>query len=216
MCRKTTREDHERQEVVQREEAIERRVVDGEATPQPGHDALAEERYGREQVGDDHGTPEAHLAPRQHIAHERGRHHQEKDDHAQHPQELARRLVGSVIEPAEHVDVDDDEEHRRAVGMRIAHQPTEIHVAHDVLDAAERVVDMRDVMHRQKQAGQDLQHQHDPGQRAEVPPVVQVLRCRVVDELGARPGEERQAIIDPPGDTVLENGLLGFCGHHRS
>ena len=130
-------DDDERQQVVQREEAVERRVVDREAAPQPGHDRLADHRDGREQVGDDGGAPEAHLAPRQHVAHERGRHHQQQDDDAQDPQQLARRLVGAVVHAAEDVDVDGDEEERRAVHVQVAHQPALRHVAHDALDRVE-------------------------------------------------------------------------------
>ena len=207
-------EDHERQQVVQREEAVERRVVDREAAPQPGDDALADERDGREQVGDDGGAPEAHLAPGQHVAHEGRRHHQQQDDHAQHPQQLARRLVGAVVEAAEDVDVDHDEEHRGAVGVRVAQQPAVVHVAHDVLDASRtRSRRVRRVVHRQHDAGDDLQHQHDAGERAEVPEVVQVLRRRVGDELLVAPGDERQPVVDPAHHAALEDGV-GNVGRH--
>ena len=132
------REQHERHQVVQGVEPVQGRVVDREAAPQPGDDGLADEGDGREQVGDDGGTPEAHLAPGQHVAHEGGGHHQEHDDHAQHPQQLARRLVGAVVEAAEDVDVDHDEEHRGAVGVGVAQEPAVVDVAHDVLDGIER------------------------------------------------------------------------------
>ena len=58
-------DDHERQQVVQREEAVQRRVVDREAAPQPGHDVGSPiERDGAEQVGDDGRAPEATSGPR--------------------------------------------------------------------------------------------------------------------------------------------------------
>jgi len=85
--------DHERQQIVQREEPVQRRIADRIAAPQQGDDAVADIGNGGEQVGDDGGAPEAHLAPRQHIAHEAGRHHQEVDDDAEDPQDLARLLV---------------------------------------------------------------------------------------------------------------------------
>ena len=100
--------------------------------------------------------PEAHLAPGQHVAHEGGRHHQQVDDDAEDPQHLARRLVGAVVEAAEDVDVDGDEEHRGAVGVQVAQQPAVVHVAHDVLDRVEGHVDLRRVVHRQHDAGDDL------------------------------------------------------------
>ena len=124
-----------------------------------------------------------HLAPGQHVAHEGRRHHQQEDHHAQHPQQLARRLVGAVVEAAEDVDVDHDEEHRGAVGVGVAQQPAVVHVAHDVLDAVEGHAGMRRVVHRQHDAGDDLQHQDDHGERAEVPEVVEVPGRRKRPEL---------------------------------
>ena len=88
--------DHERQQVVQREEAVQRGVVGRIAAEQPDPDRLADQREGREEAGDDLGAPEAHLPPRQHVAHEAGRHHQQEDDQAEQPDHLARRLVRAV------------------------------------------------------------------------------------------------------------------------
>ena len=164
---------------------------------------VADQRDRREQVGDDRRRPEAHLAPRQHVAHERGRHHGQKDDHPDHPQQLARRLVGAVIEPAEEVDVDHHEEGGGAVHVHIAQQPAVVHVAHDVLDGIERVVDMRRVMHREHDAGRDHDHEHDPGERTEIPPVGKILRRRIFVQLVIEEGEHRQAIVDPPDDAVV-------------
>ena len=56
--------DHERQQVVQREEAVERRVVDREAAEQQLLDPVADQRDGREEAGDDGGAPEATSGPR--------------------------------------------------------------------------------------------------------------------------------------------------------
>ena len=153
--------DHEGQQIMQREEPVERRVADRIATPQPDRDGLANQRNGGEKVGDDGRAPERHLAPRQHVAHESGRHHQEKDDDAQNPQDLARIFVGTVIHAAQDVDVDGDKKHRCAIGVQIAHQPAEIHVAHDVFDRGEGIINMRRVMHAQHYAGDDLRHQHE-------------------------------------------------------
>ncbi|MHC2430215.1 hypothetical protein ACVIST_006960 [Bradyrhizobium elkanii] len=189
--------DHERQQVVQREEAVQRRVADRIAAPQQGHDALAEIGHGREQIGDDGGAPEAHLAPWQHVAHEARRHHQEVDDDAEDPQHLARLLVRPVIKAAEHMDVDGEEEHRRAAGMHVAQQPAVIDVADDQLDRLEGEVGVRRVVHRQDHAGQDLQRQHHRQDGAEGPPVVQVARRRIGHERGVDQAEDRKAPFDP-------------------
>ncbi len=136
-CSTTHAEDHERQQIVQREEAVQRRVVDRRAAAQPDQDRLADQRDGPDQVGDDLGAPVGHLAPRQDVAQEGRGDHQEEDHAAQDPDHLARRLVGAVVEAAQHVDVDGHEEHRRAVGVDVADQPAAVDVAHDALDRGE-------------------------------------------------------------------------------
>ena len=70
------RDDDERQQVMQREEAVEGRVADRKTAPQERHDLVADDRDRREQIGDDRCRPIAHLAPGQHIAHEGRRDHQ--------------------------------------------------------------------------------------------------------------------------------------------
>ena len=189
--------DHERQQVVQRVEAVERRIADRVAAPQPGDDGVADAGNGREQIGDHGRGPEAHLAPDQHVAHEAGRHHQQIDDDAEDPEHLARLLVGAVIQAAEHVDVDGEEEHRRAVGVQIAQQPAVIDVAHDRFDRLEGEVDMRRVVHRQHDAGDDLHAEHERQDAAEGPPVVQVARRRVGDERGMNQAADRQPLLEP-------------------
>ena len=182
---------------MQREEAVERRVVDRVAAPQQRGDRVAHEGNGGEQVGDDLRTPEAHLAPGQHVTHEGGGHHHEIDQHADHPEHFARRLVGAVVHAAEHVDVDRDEEHGRAIGVHVADHPARVHVAHDVLDGGEGMVHMRRVVHDEDDAGEDLHHQHDGKNAAERVPVVQVLRRREVQRVALHQAHDRQAIIEP-------------------
>ena len=195
--------DHERQQIVQREEALQRRIADRVAAPQPGRDRFTDQRDRREEVGDDGGAPEAHLAPRQRVAEEAGRHHQQIEDDAEDPEHLARLLVGAVVHAAGHVDVDGDEEHRGAVGMQIAKQPPVVHVAHDVLDGVERHVGLRGVVHRQDDAGDDLRAQQERQDAAERPPVVEVARRRIGDEGGMHQPCDRQATLHPFHEGVL-------------
>jgi len=82
--------------------------------------------------------------------------------------------------------------------MQIAQQPAVIHVAHDVLDGIEGVVDMRRVVHGEHDAGDDLRHQHEGEDAAEGPPVVQVCaasdRRRRTNGSGSRSGAAVRAI----------------------
>ena len=60
--------------------------------------------------------------------------------------------------------IDHDEEEAGAVHMRITQEPAAIHVAHDVLDAIEGTADASIIMHRQDDAGDDLDNQRDARQ----------------------------------------------------
>ena len=201
--------DHEGQQVVQGEEAVQGGIVHREAAPQPGGDRRADARdhvvEGREQVGDHHRAVIAHLTPGQDVAHEGRGHHQQVDDAAQQPQDLPGGLVGAVIEAAGDVHIDGQEEHRRAVGVDIADHPAMVHVAHDVLDAVEGEPGIGHVVHGQHHAGDDLDDQAHRQDAAEGPPVVQVLRCGEVDGRVIRHAHDGKTDVEP----TLEAGL-GF------
>ncbi len=151
----------------------------------------------REQVDDDLRAPVRHLAPRQQVAEERLGHQAQVDEAAEDPRELARLPVAAVHQAAEHVQVDDDEEHRRAGRMHVADQPAPRDVAHDVLDGLERLGGVGLVAHREEDAGDDLHHEHEGGERAEVVPEVEVLRRDVLAPLRFPERGQREARIDP-------------------
>ncbi len=192
---------------MQRVEAVQRRIADRVAAPQPGHDRFAHHGDRREQVGDDGRRPEAHLAPGQHVAHEAGHDHEQQQDHAKDPQHLARLLVGAVVHAAEHMDVGRQEEHRGAVGVHVAQQPAVVHVAHDAFDRVEGEVDMRRVVHRQHDAGDDLHAQHEGEDAAEGPPVIQIARSRIGDERRIDEPGDRQPALQP-----LHYGIFRLVG----
>ena len=138
-----------------------------------------------------------------------GRHHQQIDDEAEHPHQLARRLVRTVIKSAEDVDVGDDEEEAGAVHVRVAQQPAGVDVAHDQLvDRIECAVGGRGIMHRQHDAGDDLDGQEDPGEDSEIPEIIEVARHRIAaaDRAIDEP-RKRQALVDP-----AHQRMLGFVG----
>jgi hypothetical protein len=80
------------------------------------------------------------------------------------------------------MNIDGEDEHRRAVCVQVAQEPTEVDVAHDALDGPERQIDMRRVMHRQHDAGNDLHAEHERQDAAERPKIIQVTRRRIGDE----------------------------------
>ena len=202
---------------MKREEAVEGWIIDRETTPEPSHDALADNRDRREQIGDHGSTPKAHLPPGKNIAHERCRHHQKEDDHTQHPKELSWRLVRAIIEAAENMDVDNNEEERCAIRMSIADQPAKIDVTHDMFDAGKGVIDMRGVVHCQNNAGQNLKDQSQACKRAKIPPIAQVLWAGILAANHMVHGaEDRQAVLDPTDHRICVIGVTGACAHRIS
>ena len=72
-------------------------------------------------------------------------------------------------------------------------------------------VGVRRVVHRQHDAGDDHDDQDDPGERAEIPPVVQVARCRIGGEFVLEERDERQPVVDPAdraGCSALARAVL--------
>src|SRR5258708_25953665 len=86
--------------------------------------------------------------------------------------------------------------------MRISDQATVIHVAHEVLDRIEGAPESRNIMHRKYDAGRDHDHQHDAGERSEIPKIVQISWRRVFVKFVLHTSENRQPKIDPANDRI--------------
>ncbi len=208
-------EQHERQgDHVEGEETIQRRIADRIVTADPHSELRPDERHGGEQVDDHLRTPEAHLPPRQQVAKEGLGHEREVDQAAEDPYQFARLAVAAVHEPAAHVQVDHHKEHRGAGGVHVADDPTVVDIAHDELDRTERVIRVRLVVHREEDAGDDLDHQHQHGERAEVIPEVEILRGVVLGQVVPHEGRERESLIDPLHQRALEQARTFVGGCH--
>ena len=153
-------------------------------------------------------------------SHEGFSHQRKEDERTKEPNEFARLAERAVHQATEHVHVNADEEEGRAGGVHVAYEPAEIHVAHDVFDAAEAFGGARFVEHRQPDAGEDLVHQHDEGERAEVVPEVEVFRRVVAIHVVVPQDGEGEAVIDPAeqaGSFVRVTGhfMLLRCWRRR-
>ena len=204
---------------VQREEAVQRDVGDVVVAADPFDQRLADARNRAEQRHDHLRAPVRHVAPGQQVAEEGFRHQAQVDQHAEDPHQLARVLVRAVHQAAEHVQVDDDEERRRAGRVHVADQPAPLDVAHDVLDRRERVRGRGLVAHRQEDAGDDLQDQHDHREHAEVVPEVEVLRRVVLARVLLPHARHREALVDPVDQRAESRALARLrarhCGAHQ-
>src|SRR3984893_16960053 len=109
------------------------------------------------------------------------------------------------------MNINDRKKHRRAVHMGIAQEPAIIHVAHNSFDRIEGEIGAWSILHREKNAGDDHHYQHDPGERAVVPPITKIPRCRIFVQLVIQKLDEGQPIIDPPDDPARSTGAV--IGH---
>ena len=178
-------EEHERYpDDVQRVEPAQRHVRHDVVPADPQRQRLADaERQCSEQRDDHLRSPVRHLSPRQQIAEERLCHETEVDEHPEEPEELPWSLVRAVEQGSEHVQIDDDEECGCARRMHVSNEPPPFDVAHDVLDGRERKFRIRLVEHREPDAGDELDDQHQHRQRAEEVPEVEVLRRVVLRQM---------------------------------
>src|SRR3546814_17128007 len=73
------------------------------------------------------------------------------------------------------------------------------------------------VVHGEHDAGDDLQHQREPGEHAEIPAIVQVARHGIAraDSIVDEPGK-RQALTDPAPQRVIRPVLFSPGDAHCS
>ena len=81
--------------------------------------------------------------------------------------------------------------------MHVADQPAPLHIAHDVLHGGEGLGGGGLVVHGQPDAGDDLQDQHEQGQRAEKIPEVEVLGRVVASQVFVPQPRQRKPLIHP-------------------
>src|SRR5690554_5038383 len=171
--------NHKWQQIVKREETVQRSIIRCKSAQKQFLNRLADQRNSLEQTGNDLRTPEAHLSPRKHIAHESRFHRKQIDDYTEQPDHLTRRFIRAVIKTAADMQINGDEEEARAVGVSITDHPATIYVTHNMLDRIKRNGSIGGIVHRQYDAGYDLDDQKKPSDRTEVPHIVKVTRRRI-------------------------------------
>ena len=202
---------------VQGEEAVERNVGNVKVAANPSGQIRADYGDGAEQINDYLRTPKRHLAPRQQVAHKGLCHQGEENQRAAHPHEFAWFFERAVNQAAEHVQIHHDEEHRGAGRVHIADNPAAGHIAHDVFHCGKRSrqmvlvqVTVWLVVHGEEDAADNLNHQHQQGQRTEEIPKIEVFRCVIFGYVflhHSRKGETRVHPIEQCFGFII--GLIG-------
>ena len=94
--------------------------------------------------------------------------------------------------------------------MQVADQPAPIDVAHDVFDRREGLLRVGLVVHGQEYAGDDLQHQDQHRQRAEVIPKIEIFWRVVFGNVLFQRFRERETFVDPSHEAAAIIGGHGL------
>src|SRR5215471_16002157 len=121
---------------------------------------------------------------------------------------------GALVKTSKNMDIDKSKEHRRADHVNVAYKPTIVDIAHDPLDRIKGEVLFGRVKHRQKYTAHVHDHEHDAGERSEVPPIAEITWCRTIGEFAVDVRENRQAVINPADDWISGGGH-GFVFRSR-
>ena len=87
--------------------------------------------------------------------------------------------------------------------MHVANQPSPLHIAHDVLNRRECLIRRRLVVHRQENAGEQLDKQHHEREYAKYVPEIKILRRVVLGYVVLHRLRKRKPIIDPLHEAAL-------------
>ena len=90
-----------------------------------------------------------------------------------------------------------------------------IDVAANVLDRVKGQAHIRGIVHGQNDAGDDLNAKAHDQDRAEGPPVIEVLRGGEVHEMFFGEADDRQTVIQPLLDGI-SRGVDRMFGHRKS
>ena len=209
-----TQQDQRNSNHVKGEEAVQCGVADHVVAANQQRQIGTYEGNRGKQIDDHLSAPVAHLAPWQQVAHKGFGHQAQKNGAAKNPDQFARFAVAAIDQAAEHVHVHNDEESRSTGGVHVANQPAPGHVAHDVLDRTKSQCCIRLVVHRQKNAGGDLNHQHQQRQRAEDVPEVEIFRRVVFTQVLFVELAGRKTVVQPVqrlgGDRCVGRNFFEF------
>ncbi len=89
----------------------------------------------------------------------------------------------------------------------------EIDVTPDVFDRGKGQIDMGRIMHHQDNAGDDLDDQHEGEDRAEGPPVIEVLRRGVIHQMFFGEPDDGKTVVEPALDSGARRVIASVIGH---
>jgi hypothetical protein len=94
--------------------------------------------------------------------------------------------------------------------VSVANKPSPIHVAHNAFDAIEGDAGVRSIMHRQNDAGDDLDQERHSVEHSEIPEVVEIAGNGIT-ATGDRKDEawDRQLPVEPDHERAF--GFVSPC-----
>ena len=140
-------------------------------------------RSAARDVDGDGRRPVGLLIPRQQVARQRKSQDEEQQDDARHPRDLARLLVRPEEDDAQHVNHGGDHDEARAEEVKSPDEPSERQPVGDEADAVVCELRRRHVVHRQDDAGHELQDEEEEEDAAGDEPPADARRQRLVEEM---------------------------------
>ncbi len=159
-------------------------------------DVRPDERCALGDVDRDDGRPIRALVPRKQISRQAEREHEEQQHDAGRPRNFSRALVRAEKQHAQQMQHGEDHDEAGAEEMKPAQHAAELQLRHDETQALVRVCRHRHVVHRQRDAGDELQRQEEQQHAAEREKPVHVARHRLVEN-APQAGSISSAIVEP-------------------
>lgn len=169
----------EREKVVLREKTVQSRIIYTKPSPQPSYNTSTNNGQRTPQTSNYSPSPKRHLSPRQYVSDKCSLNHYQQNNNTNQPNKFTGLCVTCVVQATEKVHINNDEEKRPSIRVQISKQPPVRHVTHQMLYAMKSQINMRCIMHRQKNSSPNLQNKSQSSQHTPIVISIQIGGCRI-------------------------------------
>lgn len=173
----------ERKKIVKAIKAIQSRIIDREAAPQPTNNSCSHKRESTCQTCNNCSSPLTHLTPRQYVTNKGSQNHNQQNNNTNLPNKFTRGCVTCVIKTTKQMHINNNKKKTSSICMQITQQPSVRNVSHQVLNTVKCQVYMCCIMHCQKNTSQNLQNQTQPSLNSPIIISVQIRRSWVTNQM---------------------------------
>jgi len=173
----------EREKIVLREKAVQGRVIYAKPSPQPSYNTSTYNGLRAPQTSNNGPSPKRHLTPWQYVSDKCGLNHYQQNNNTNQPNKFTGLCVTCIIQATEKVHINNDEEKRPPICVQITKQPPVRDVTHQMLYTMKSQINMRCIMHCQKNPGPNLQNKSQSSQHTPIVISIQIGGCRISNQM---------------------------------